>query len=149
MLFSALSRGSFEGPVAGSDVTVVPQDNGTREDMEGVLLDPLVVVALVELVTLGGVSEQAGTLTNLRSDGVVEAAIAARAELVEAGAFELLKDGWAVLDRGADRSDCTTGRRRRRSGSRNRTFESAELSSIAAGTVATSESGPAIATSKA
>ena len=52
MLFSTLSRGSFEGPVAGSDVTVVPQDNGTREDMEGVLLDPLVVVALVELVAV-------------------------------------------------------------------------------------------------
>jgi len=117
--------------------------------MEGVLLDPLVVVALVELVTLGGVSEQAGTLTDLWSDGVVEAAIAARAELVETGAFELLKDGWTVLDRGADRSDGTTGRRRWRSGSRNRTFESAELSSIAAGTVATSESRPAIATSKA
>ena len=117
--------------------------------MEGVLLDPLVVVALVELVTLGGVSEQAGTLTNLWSDGVVEAAIAARAELVEAGAFELLKDGRAVLDRGADRSDGTTGRRRRWPGSRNRTFESAELSSITAGTVATSGSGPAIATSKA
>ena len=117
--------------------------------MEGVLLDPLVVVALVELVTLGGVSEQAGTLTDLRSDGVVEAAIATRAELVEAGAFELLKNGRAVLDRGADRSDCTTARRRRRSGSRNRTLESADLSSIAAGTVATSESGPANATSKA
>lgn len=118
--------------------------------MEGVLLDPLVVVALVELVTLGGVSEQAGTLTNLWSDGVVEAAIATRAELVEAGAFELLKDGWTVLDGGADGSDCSTGRRRRRrSGSRNRTLESAELSSIAAGSIAASESGPTIATSKA
>ena len=116
--------------------------------MEGVLLDPLVVVALVELVTLGGVSEQAGTLTNLWSDGVVEAAIATRAELVEAGAFELLKNGRAVLDRGADRCN-GSGRRRRQSGSRNRTLESAELSSIAACSIAASESGPGIATSKA
>ena len=128
MLFSALSRGSFEGPVAGSDVTVVPQDNGTREDMEGVLLDPLVVVALVKLVAFRRMPEEAGSLTDFGTDGVIEAPVTSGAELVVVGALELLEYGGTVLDRCADCGDRTVA-----AGSlRNRALEPAELASVPA-----------------
>ena len=97
-LLGALSRGSLEGPVAGGDVAVVSQDDGAGEDVEGVLLDPLVVVALVKLVALRRVPEESGPLADLGADGVVEAPVAAGTELGVVRPLELLEDGGRVLD---------------------------------------------------
>ena len=96
--------------------------------MEGVLLDPLVVVALVELVAFRRVPEEAGPLTDLGTDGVIEAPVTSGAELVVVGALELLEYGGTVLDRCADCGDGTVA-----AGSlRNRALEPAELTSVPA-----------------
>ncbi len=61
--------------------------------MDGELVDPLVVVTLVELVAVGGMSEESGSLADFGSDGVVEGAEASGTELVPVGSLELVEDG--------------------------------------------------------
>ncbi len=88
-----LALGPVEGPVASRDAGIVAEDDGAGEDVNGELVDPLVVVTLVELVAVGGMSEESGALANLGSDGVVESAEASGAELVPVGSLELVEDG--------------------------------------------------------
>jgi hypothetical protein len=93
-LFSGgLALGTVEGPVASRDAGIVAEDDRAREDVNGELVDPLVVVAFVKLVAVGGMSEESGPLANLGSDGVVESAEASGPELVPVGALELVEDG--------------------------------------------------------
>jgi hypothetical protein len=93
-LFSGgLALGTVEGPVASRDAGIVAEDDGAGEDVDGKLVDPLVVVTLVELVAVGGMSEESGSLADFRSDGVVEGAEASGAELVPVGSLELVEDG--------------------------------------------------------
>ncbi len=93
-LFSgSLALGAVERPVASRDAGIVAEDDRAGEDVNGKLVDPLVVVTLVELVAVGGMSEESGSFANLGSDGVVEGAEASGAELVPVGALELVEDG--------------------------------------------------------
>ncbi len=54
-----------EGPVAGRDVVVVDEVDGALENVQRVLVDPAVPVALVELLTVGRVAEEAGADAHL------------------------------------------------------------------------------------
>lgn len=86
---AALGRRARERVVAGGDVGVVAEHDGTGEHVQRVPVDPLVVVALVELVALRRVAEEAGTVADLGADRVVEGAEPAGAELVPVVADEV------------------------------------------------------------
>ena len=81
---AALGRRARERVVAGGDVGVVAEHDGAGEHVQRVPVDPLVVVALVELVAFRWVPEDAGSLTDLGTDGVIEAPVTSGAELVVA-----------------------------------------------------------------
>ena len=86
---AALGRRARERVVAGGDVGVVAEHDGAGEHVQRVPVDPLVVVALVELVALRRVAEEAGTVADLGADRVVEGAEPAGAELVPVVADEV------------------------------------------------------------
>lgn len=79
---AALRRRPREGVVAGGDVGVVAEHDGAGEHVKRVPVDPLVVVALVELVALRRVPEEAGPVAHLGTDRVVEGAEPTGTELV-------------------------------------------------------------------
>ena len=87
---AALGRRARERVVAGGDVGVVAEHDGAGEHVQRVPVDPLVVVALVELVALRRVAEEAGTVAHLWADRVVEGAEPAGAELVPVVADEVV-----------------------------------------------------------
>jgi len=90
-----LTLRTVEGPIASSDTAVIAEHDRARENVQGVPLDPLVPVALIELITVGRVSEQARTRAGFGTQGLVEATEAARAKLVPVGATELAQKSWA------------------------------------------------------
>ena len=110
---AALRRRPREGVVAGGDVGVVAEHDGAGEHVQRVPVDPLVVVALVELVALRRVAEEAGAVAHLGPDRVVEGAEPAGAELVPVVAdevvsgagVELAQDGGLLLVRPREGGD--------------------------------------------
>lgn len=110
---AALGRRPRERVVAGGDVGVVAEHDGAGEHVQRVPVDPLVVVALVELVALRRVTEEAGPVAHLGPDRVVEGSEPAGAELVPvvadevvAGAgVELAQDGGLLLVRSREGGD--------------------------------------------
>ena len=110
---AALRRRPREGVVAGGDVGVVAEHDGAGEHVQRVPVDPLVVVALVELVALRRVAEEAGAVAHLGPDGVVEGAEPSGAELVPVVAdevvsgagVELAQDGGLLLVRPREGGD--------------------------------------------
>ena len=111
---AALRRRPREGVVAGGDVGVVAEHDGAGEHVQRVPVDPLVVVALVELVALRRVTEEAGPVAHLGPDRVVEGPEPTGAklvpvvadEVVAAGAgVELAQDGGLLLVRSREGGD--------------------------------------------
>merc|ERR1719228_1294021 len=81
----SLAVWSEEGPVTGRYRLVVLSHchcYRTREDVKGELLDPFIPVALIELGTICWMSEQAGSLTHLRAECLIEAPVSPRSELL-------------------------------------------------------------------
>lgn len=104
--------------VAGGDVGVVSEDDRAREHVQRVPFDPLVVVALIKLVTLGRVPEETWTVTHLGPDCVAQGAEAAGAELGPmvtcdadgvGGSSELAEDGRCLLVGPGKRGDSAGG----------------------------------------
>ena len=80
--------------------------------MEGELLNPLVPVALVELGAVSGVSEQAGSLADLRSKSLIESSEASWSKLLPGAGVpvvvrpgQLAQDGRSVLSGPGDGGD--------------------------------------------
>ena len=88
-----LALRSIKRPTASRDAGVEAQHDGAGEDVQGVLLHPLVPVALIEFVTICGVPKEAGTFANLRTDGIVEVSEPAGTEFVPVGTLEFVEDG--------------------------------------------------------
>ncbi len=65
--------------------------------MQRELLNPLVPVALVELVAVRRVAEESGAVAHLRADRLVELPVSARAELVPVGTGEAASAGSAAV----------------------------------------------------
>lgn len=121
-----LALRSIERPIAGGDASVVAQDNGTRKHVQGVLLDPLVPIALIKLVAVCRMPEKTRAVTHFRTDGVVEVPEASGAELVPVTALELIEDS------GLFRAGPCNGSDRAGSEFRFRAFEPAEFPTSAA-----------------
>lgn len=75
-----LAGGTVEGPVARRDTRVINDGDGTIEDVQREAFHPAVPVTLVELVAGVGVAEEAGALTHLWPQRVIEVPPPARPE---------------------------------------------------------------------
>ena len=130
LLPGGLALGTIEGPVAGGDAGVIAEHDRAGEDVNGELVDPLVVVAFVELVAVGRVPEKSGSFANLGADGVVESAESSGPKLVPVSSLELVEHGGLLLNWAGDSSDGIASR------GRYRAFKAAELASTTRSIVA-------------
>jgi hypothetical protein len=100
-----LALGPIKGPVAGGDASVKTQYNGAGEHMKGVLVHPLVPVALVEFVAICGMTEEARPLTDFGTNCVVEASESAGSKFGPVRALKLVENGGPFRAGPGDGSD--------------------------------------------
>ena len=141
-----LALRAVERPVASRNAGVVAKHDGAREHVNGELVDPLVVVAFVELIAVGRVTEKSGPLANLWTDGIVESAESSWTKFVPVCPLELVKHSRLLLDRSRYSRNSID------SLIRNSAFKATELtastSSLVTKTVSAIEASIAIAASK-